>query len=70
MIQESFKRRFKQVSSFKRGSRISPGSFKKILKKLKALVRVFKGCSVFESFLLHVTHRSYASRRRACASNL
>ena len=30
---------------------------------------VFQGCSVFESFLLHVTHRSYPSRRRACFLN-
>ena len=34
--------------------------------KFKALVRVFQGCSVFESLFLHATHCSYPSRRRAC----
>ena len=29
--------------------------------------RVFQGCCVTESLLLHVTHRSYPSKRRACS---
>ena len=27
---------------------------------------MFQGCFVFESLLVHVTHRCYPSRRRAC----
>ena len=49
-------------------------SFKSVPKKFqeefksfnRALVRVFQGGCVIESSLLHVTHRSYPSRRRAC----
>ena len=36
----------------------------------QALLEVFQGCSVSESLLLHVTHRSYPSRRRACFTKI
>ena len=37
-----------------------------IKKNLRCFVRVIQCCSVFESLLLHITHRSYPSRRRVC----
>ena len=36
----------------------------------QALLEVFQGSSVSESLLLHVTHRSYPSRRRACSYDM
>ena len=45
-------------------SRYFQENFLSVLLKIK--VRVFQGCSVLESSLLHATHRSYPSRRRAC----
>ena len=40
--------------------------FSGVSKMFQALLRVFQGCSAFESLLLHATHHSYPSRRRAC----
>ena len=59
--------------SFNKVSRIFHRSFKEVSRKVskclvefKALVSVFQCCYVFESLSLHITHRSYPSRRRAC----
>ena len=78
MFRECFKgvTRVLQVC-FKSVSRVYPGGVKDVSRKFKdklsgvynmfqALLRVFQGCSVSESLLLHATHRSYPSRRRAC----
>ena len=69
-FQGCFKSLFIQMS---RVPRIFHRSFKEISRKVlkclvecKALVSVFQCCYVFESLSLHITHRSYPSRRRAC----
>ena len=67
-----FQRHFKKVArSSKKVSRVLQENFKGVSRVLQGWlrivsVRVFQGCSVFESLLLLVTHRSYPSRRRAC----
>ena len=50
--------------SFKSVSRKCKDKFLGVSNMFQALLRVFQGFSVFES-LLHVTHRSFPSRRRA-----
>ena len=59
VLQVNFKDLYR---SFKEVSR----KFLKCLIEFKALMRMFQGCSVFLSLVLHVTHRSYPIRRRAC----
>ena len=51
--------------SFKSVSRKFRDKLSGVSKMFQALLRVFQGCSVFESLLLYVTHYSYPSRRRA-----
>ena len=58
-----FREGFKDLyRSFKEVSR----KFLNCLIEFKALMRMFQGCSVFLILVLHVTHRSYPIRRRAC----